>query len=246
MATRSSCACALASRRGCGKDTSKDAWIRRRPRRKHENAVGEMNRFLDVVRDQHDRVALLREDPQQLVAHSQAHQRVQRRERLVHIQNFRFHYECARQLGALQHAARQLVRIARLEALQADDLGVAVGDLGLFRGACPLRPNIRFSRTVSHGNTEPCCEIRIPRGSGLQRGTPSMTIAPASGLTKPAIMFMSVVLPQPEGPMMATDSPSRIVKLTSSITARRPWSDSKLLLRPRTSILLCIAPATPT
>ena len=86
----------------------------------------------------------------------------------------------------------------------------------------------------------------MPFESGFERGTPSMTIAPASGRTKPAIMFMSVVLPQPDGPTMATNSPSRTVKLTSSTTTRRPWSDSKLLLRPRTSILVRIAPAEPT
>src|SRR4029434_9439819 len=51
--------------------------------------------------------------------------------------------------------------------------------------------------------------------------------------------------PQPDGPMIATVSPSRTAKVTSSMTTRRPWSDSKLLLRPRTSILLCIAPANP-
>ena len=30
----------------------------------------------------------------------------------------------------------------------------------------------------------------MPFGSGFERGTPSMTIEPASGRTKPAIMFM--------------------------------------------------------
>jgi hypothetical protein len=35
----------------------------------------------------------------------------------VHAEDVRFYHERARQLGALQHAARQLVRVARLEAL---------------------------------------------------------------------------------------------------------------------------------
>src|SRR5262245_35084034 len=87
--------------------------------------------------------------------------------------------------------------------------------------------------------------MRMPFGSGFERVTPSMRTAPVSGCTKPAIMFMSVVLPQPDGPMIATVSPSRTVKVTSSMTTRRPWSYSKLLLRPLTSILLRIAPANP-
>src|SRR5262245_19349071 len=85
----------------------------------------------------------------------------------------------------------------------------------------------------------------MPFGSGFERGTPSMTTAPPSGRTKPAIMFMSVVLPLPDGPTMATVSPSRTVNEMSSMTVRRPWSESKLLLRPRISILLRIAPTHP-
>src|SRR5690242_12335039 len=112
-------------------------------------------------------------------------------------------------------------------------------------GACPLRPNIRFSRTVSHGNTEPCWEMRIPRELGFSCGVPSMMIAPLSGRTNPAIRFNRVVLPQPEGPTSATNSPSRTLKLTCSMTSRRPLSDSKPLVRPRTSILVRIAPPDP-
>src|SRR5688572_28988011 len=104
---------------------------------------------------------------------------------------------------------------------------------------------IRFSRTVSQGKTEPCCEIRMPFESGFERCTPSMTIEPASGRTKPASMFSSVDLPQPDGPTMATNSPSRIVKLTSSTTQSNPWSDSKLFFRSRTSILVRIPPPDP-
>src|SRR5262245_13989615 len=114
-----------------------------------------------------------------------------------------------------------------------------------FDCACPFKPNMRFSRTVSHGNTEPCCEIRMPLESGFERGVPSMTTAPESGRTNPAIMFMSVVLPQPDGPTIATNSPSRTVKLTSSTTGSAPLSDAKLFFSARTSILVRIAPPHP-
>src|SRR5882672_9282040 len=111
--------------------------------------------------------------------------------------------------------------------------------------ACPLSPNIRFSRTVSHGNTEPCCEIRMPRESGRVRSAPSMVIEPASGRMKPAIMFIRVDFPQPDGPTMATNSPSPTVRLTASTTGRMPLSVAKLLLRSETSILVGIAPPGP-
>src|SRR5687767_10358071 len=38
------------------------------------------------------------------------------------------------------------------------------------------------------------------------------------------MMFMSVVLPQPEGPTIATNSPSRTSKSSPAITSRRPLS----------------------
>ena len=96
----------------------------RRPRAQHQDAIRQVDGLFHVVRDQHDGVAFLREDAQQFVLHAQAHQRVERRERLVHVEDLGLHHQRARDLGALQHAARQLVRIVVLEALEADELGV--------------------------------------------------------------------------------------------------------------------------
>src|SRR5690606_29343697 len=56
--------------------------------------------------------------------------------------------------------------------------------------------------------------------------------APRSGLTNPAMILSNVDLPHPEGPTMATNSPSRTAKLTSSTTASAP----NPLLRPSTAI----------
>src|SRR5262245_47451058 len=117
--------------------------------------------------------------------------------------------------------------------------------LALSGGACPLSPNIRFSRTVSQGNTEPCCEMRIPRESGLARGTPSITTVPAAGRVNAAIRFSSVVFPHPEGPTIATNSPSRTLKLTLSMTSSRPLSKANPLETSHTSILVRIAPPYP-
>src|SRR5262245_41560755 len=85
----------------------------------------------------------------------------------------------------------------------------------------------------------------MPFESGLERFTPSITTDPASGAMKPAIMFISVVLPQPDGPTIATISPSRTEKLTSATTGSRPWSDAKLFCSARTSILVRITPPDP-
>src|SRR5688572_13101233 len=85
----------------------------------------------------------------------------------------------------------------------------------------------------------------MPLASGCERAAPSMTTAPASGRMKPAIMFMSVDLPQPEGPTMAMNSPSPTVKLTSSTTGSTPASVLKLFCSARTSILVRIAPPDP-
>src|SRR5688500_12078082 len=96
-----------------------------------------------------------------------------------------------------------------------------------------------FCCTVSHGNTDPCCEIMIPFRLGPVRFTPSIRIAPRSARSKPAMTLSKVDLPQPDGPTIATNSPSPTSKLTSSTTGSSP----KLLLTPSTTICLSdIAP----
>src|SRR5580698_86954 len=72
-----------------------------------------------------------------------------------------------------------------------------------------------------------------------------MLTTPPSARMKPAIRFSRVDFPHPEGPTMATNSPSPTVRLTSSITLSCPRSDGKLLRTSRTSILVRIAPPHP-
>jgi len=60
-------------------------------RRQHDDAVGQMDGLLDIVGDQQRGVALLRQDPQQLGAHAQTHERIESRERLIHVENLGFH-----------------------------------------------------------------------------------------------------------------------------------------------------------
>lgn len=46
---------------------------------------------------------------------------------------------------------------------------------------------------------------------------------PVVGGRKPAIMFSSVLLPQPEGPTIDTNSPAAISRLTSPTAWVVPW-----------------------
>src|SRR3569832_2308532 len=77
----------------------------------------------------------------------------------------------------------------------------------------------------------------MPLGLGPLRNAPSTCTPPASGARKPAMMFMSVVLPQPDGPTIATNSPSETSKFRSLMTSRRPLSDGNPLRMPCREIL---------
>src|SRR5262245_2208198 len=99
-----------------------------------------------------------------------------------------------------------------------------------------------FRCTVSQGKTEPCWEMTMPLALGPLRGAPSTTTRPVSGRSNPAMMFINVDLPQPEGPTIATNSPSSTLKSMPPMTCRGPWSVAKLLVMLSTAILTGIAP----
>ena len=89
----------------------------------HQDAVGQQHGLLDVVSHQKNaanRHLLLQPQFHQFAAQVFGGQHVQRRERLIHEKNLRFHRECARETDALFHAARKLLGIGVLKALQAD------------------------------------------------------------------------------------------------------------------------------
>ena len=83
-------------------------------------------------------------------------QHVERRERLVHEQDIRMHDQRAREAHPLAHAAGQLARIGRLEAVQTDQVDGrerTLADLGCAAGCCASSPSATFSNTVSQGNS---------------------------------------------------------------------------------------------
>ena len=75
--------------------------------------------------DEKDGLVQLLLDLQHLVAQQQPRLLVERGKRLVHQQDLRARAQRAGDRHALAHAARQLGRVALLEAVEADDLDVA-------------------------------------------------------------------------------------------------------------------------
>src|SRR5450631_686233 len=87
------------------------------------------------------------------------------------------------------------------------------------------RGNARFSATVRCGYSEYCWNTKeTSRAAGSSRVTsrPSIVTVPAAGRSSPATKRSSVVLPAPVGPSSTMNSPSGIVRLTSSIAAIGP------------------------
>src|ERR1051325_3608247 len=101
----------------------------------------------------------------------------------------------------------------------------------------PFNTRSRFFRTVIQGNTDPRWVIRIPRRLGARIGRPSIKTSPRSGASNPASTFRSVDFPQPDGPTMETNSPSRTVNDMSSTADTRPSPALKLLHIALTAIL---------
>src|SRR6185503_14020305 len=73
--------------------------------------------------------------------------------------------------------------------------------------------------------------------SGDEITSPSISIVPAVGARKPAIIRSVVVLPQPDGPSSETSSPSSSARLKSSTAvtppnARETWRSTRLIGAP--------------
>src|SRR4029453_19349659 len=95
---------------------------------------------------------------------------------------------------------------------------------------CTWRPSMRLSRTVMPRKRAMFWKVRAtPRSATLNGGmcvtsSPPRLILPLSGGKKPLIMFSSVVLPAPLGPITESRSPSLTSTLTR-LTACTPPND---------------------
>src|SRR5438309_11756542 len=79
-----------------------------------------------------------------------------------------------------------------------------------------------FCRTVSHGKTPYSWNMTPRSGPGPFTDWLLNNTRPVVGCWNPASIFIMVVLPQPEGPMIATNSASPMSYETSSTTGIVP------------------------
>ena len=87
-------------------------WASRPPVGEDRDPVAHLHRLVDVVGDEHDGLAELLLQPQELVLQPHPDHRVDRAERLVHQQHRRVRRERARHADPLPLAAGELVRVA--------------------------------------------------------------------------------------------------------------------------------------
>ena len=125
------------------------------------DAVAELHRLLDVVGDEHDRLAHLALEAQELVLEPRARDRVDGAERLVHQQHRRVGAQGAGHADPLALAARQLRRVAVAErvGLEPDQLEQLVDPRA--RCAALSQPSRRgtvatFAAIVWCGNSPIC------------------------------------------------------------------------------------------
>ena len=107
------------------------------------------------------------------------------------------------------------------------------------------------SSRLKNWNTMPMCRRRMRASSSSLRpgdASPAIVISPSSATSRPATRLSSVDLPQPDGPMIATNSPARDVEVDAAQRAHRrelglerlaharaPCSTSPITLRSRSS-----------
>src|SRR5438876_237374 len=102
-------------------------------------------------------------------------------------------------------------------------------------------------RTVRHGSSEASWKTTARSGPGFVTAWPSTRMRPAVAAMRPSTTERNVVLPQPDGPTIATNSPSVTFRSTpSSATSRvlvRGWKYSRRMSC-ASSLAIIVAPAT--
>src|SRR5262249_1749628 len=83
-------------------------------RRHYDDSIGQLDRLVDVVRDEEYGLLLTLPHAYKLVLHPLARERVERREWLVHQQHARIDRERTSERDPLAHATRKLLRVLPL------------------------------------------------------------------------------------------------------------------------------------
>ena len=153
-----------------------------------------------------------------------ARQRVERAERLVEQQDLRLHGKRPGNADALLHAARNLGRALVLGMRHLHEVEIAHDPV------MPLGPALGAAEHFRHRQIDVLVDGE-PRqqewfwnttarsGPGLSTSLFSSSTAPAETLVSPAIRLSKVDLPQPEWPMIETNSPLSMVSLMSFSTS---------------------------
>ena len=180
-------------------------------RRHHHDAVGEQDRLVDAVGDEDHGLAGREPQLLEIDAHLFAGQRVERAEGLVHQQQRRVVDQRSRDRGALLHAARKLVGIARSRN-RPDRPRRAVAGRESMMVAPPAARACRSGRARFRGRP-PFEQDRLLEDDadvgdrrGRRGGLPSRPRR-AVGMISPPIRRIRVLLPQPDGPTTAMNSP---------------------------------------
>src|SRR6185436_19532317 len=95
-----------------------------------------------------------------------------------------------------------------------------------------LSATVRQGNSVSRWKMYPTLGVALPATTG----TPSIRIWPLLGLINVAIMLRMVLLPEPDGPSRATNSPRRMLKETSRTASMAAPASWNVLLNPLTSM----------
>jgi hypothetical protein len=175
-----------------------------------QDAVGEQDGFVHVVGDHEHGLVRGLDDLQQLVLDGAAGQRVERAEGFVEQQHLGLDGEGAGDADALLHAAGEFGRLLVDGVAEADHFEILVPcarDLFALSspgGGCARR--IRRSSDAHPGHQRVALEHHAAVEAGPHFAAVHDGVAGA-GFIQPGQAFRMVVLPQPEWPMMQTNSP---------------------------------------
>ena len=188
-----------------------------RPRRHQDDPVAEKERLLEIVGNEDNRPFRHQPELAQLLLQALLRHDVERAEGLVHQQHIRIGGVTARQVDALFHSAGQL----RGHALRksARPTSATYGHDGSDLGGRTAAHSQAVADVVLDRHPREygvLLEDDRPVGTGADDTAPPTRTSPEVGSTMPAITLSRVVLPQPDGPMMQTNSFSATVMLMRS------------------------------
>src|SRR5260370_14467304 len=98
------------------------------PRRHDQNAIRQLHCFFDVVSDKQDRFLFALPDPNELGAHLQASEKIERAEWFVHVNDVGIGSESPRDLDPPAHAAGKFVRRSVLKSTHSHHVDVTHDD----------------------------------------------------------------------------------------------------------------------